>query len=122
MSMSMPQNGSNGGDMPPLCMQWASSQTVGVGFSNRNSTCYLNSVLQCLIHLPPLAQLAQEKYHRCASLSKSCRSPHQLNQRICYLFGVQGLVPRPYLLALSQAMRANITLIQSLQRLAALSA
>ena len=60
----MVQDGAYDGDLPPLRMQWASRQPVGVGFSNRGNTCYLNSVLQCLTHIPPLAQLAQQKYHR----------------------------------------------------------
>ncbi|CAN0285228.1 unnamed protein product, partial [Scytosiphon promiscuus] len=37
-------------------LTWRRACKIGPGFENMRNTCYLNSILQCLSYLPPLAQ------------------------------------------------------------------
>ncbi|NXW76200.1 UBP42 hydrolase, partial [Hirundo rustica] len=51
-----------------ICMDWRQKRRPGAGLYNLGSTCYLNVVLQCLTHTPPLANYLLSHQH-----SQSCQ-------------------------------------------------
>ncbi|GIL85867.1 hypothetical protein Vretimale_8927 [Volvox reticuliferus] len=72
------RTGSNGTFQPSvlsLPARWKGNQTAGAGLNNLGNTCYLNSTLQCLAYVPPLAHLCLGHTHS----SSCCRTPAALS-------------------------------------------
>ncbi len=47
-----------------LEVAWKQVRAIGAGLSNMGNTCFLNSVLQCLSHTPPLFNYVMSDHHK----------------------------------------------------------
>lgn len=55
----------------PIDLHWPSQLRMGRGLSNNGNTCFLNSVLQCLLYTPPLLHiLARHPHKECSLMSR----------------------------------------------------
>lgn len=51
-------------DFQDLVLEWKSSHGIGAGLCNLGNTCFLNSVLQCLMYTPPLHNYLTSADHK----------------------------------------------------------
>ena len=55
-------------DSNDLEMDWKQPREIGAGLCNMGNTCFLNSVLQCLVYTPPLYNYINSLKHKCKSV------------------------------------------------------
>ena len=69
-------------------LKWSKVRPVGPGLNNLGNTCFLNSVLQCLLYTPPLSEFLLAREH-----SRRCHIP---KEEFCGLCALEHLTHRVF--------------------------
>lgn len=71
-------------DSKNVVLEWKSVRGIGSGLTNVGNTCFLNSVLQCLLYTPPLYNYLTSAEHK-----ESCKEVlHIIEPHLVHIQGV----------------------------------